>query len=245
VAIQIASALNGMKYVSAERLGPRESYALTARHDFNSVGAQGELTPQFLNEFGGDPANPALTWNESEATIFITVERWMDSFFPGFGLQITPVAGANLVTLQIRTSKSSTRLRSQNVGYGLTQVLPIITLCVAAQKGDTLLLENPETHLHPAGQSAIGELLAKTVSSGVQVIVETHSDHVLNGIRKSIAASVLEPSEAVFNFVTASGVDESTVHHDVQALRSDADGRISDWPAKFFDQFENDLLELP
>jgi len=245
VADEVSNALSKAKYLSAERIGPRETYAVTARGDFSSVGPQGEWTPHFLHEFGEGSANSALTWNRTDTTIIKTVESWMDSFFPGFGLQITPIEGANLVTLRIRTSKSSTFLRPQNVGYGLTHVLPIITLCVGSRKGDTLLLENPETHLHPAGQSAIGEFLARTASSDVQVLVETHSDHVLNGIRKAIVNGVLKPKDALFNFVSANPSNDKTVHHSVDALISDKRGRIDKWPPKFFDQFEHDLLELP
>jgi len=245
VANEIGSALANTKYLGAERVGPRETYTVAARHDLNSVGSKGELTPHFLYAFGENPANPSLTSNRSEATIFKTVERWMDSFFPGFGLQITPIEGTNLVTLRIRTSKSSSLLRSQNVGYGLTHILPIITLCVGSQAGDTLLIENPETHLHPAGQSIIGEFLAKTAAAAVQVLVETHSDHVLNGIRKALVNRVLKPEEVLFDFITASSADDKTVHHEVEAMRSDEKGRIDKWPPKFFDQFETDLLELP
>lgn len=72
---------------------------------------------------------------------------------------------------------------AQNVGFGISYVLPIVLALVKAKKGELIILENPEAHLHPRGQRKMGELIARAAQGGVQVIVETHSDHILNGIR--------------------------------------------------------------
>jgi predicted ATPase len=113
--------------------------------------------------------------------------------------------------------------------------------CLSAKAGALLLLENPEAHLHPRGQSALGLLLALCASDGVQVIVETHSDHLLNGIRLAAKRKDIMARDVAVHFFSRSvetGVStcESPVLLD--------NGRFSDWPAGFFDEWGNALDEL-
>ena len=86
------------------------------------------------------------------------------------------------MTLGLRTSEAEEFHRPVHTGFGLTQSLPIVVAALSAGKGEILLIENPEVHLHPAGQAMMGEFMADAARAGVQVVVETHSDHVLNGV---------------------------------------------------------------
>ena len=103
------------------------------------------------------------------------------SFFFGCAIDVQQVPNANAVTLGIRTSNDTGFLRPVHCGFGITQVLPIIVVTLSLTKGSIMLIENPEVHLHPAGQALMGQLLAEAAHAGIQTIVETHSDHVLNG----------------------------------------------------------------
>jgi predicted ATPase len=76
-----------------------------------------------------------------------------------------------------------------------------VVACLAASPGSLLLLENPEAHLHPRGQTAMAELIARTAAAGAQVIVETHSDHVLNGVRLAVKRRVLTGAQTVVHYV--------------------------------------------
>jgi predicted ATPase len=101
-----------------------------------------------------------------------------------------------------------------------------------------VLVENPEAHLHPGGQSRLGRFLARAAGSGVQVVIETHSDHILNGVRLAMAEERTVSAEDVL------------VHffgrEDGQPLPIDLNqrGRLTQWPAGFFDQIETDLGRL-
>jgi predicted ATPase len=107
----------------------------------------------------------------------------------------------------------------------------------AGQNG-LLIIENPEAHLHPQGQSQMGHFLATIAAAGVQVIVETHSDHVLNGIRRAIGEQhTLPASDAIAYFFDA---DNSAP----QSLAFTAMGGIESWPKGFFDQFQLDVAAL-
>ncbi len=99
-----------------------------------------------------------------------------------------------------------------------------------------LIIENPEAHLHPAGQAQIGIFLAQAAAAGIQVVIETHSDHVLNGIRRAVRSKLIQPDQVAISFLQGAGR--------VVTPRIYADGGIDPWPVGFFDQIEKDLLEL-
>ena len=165
----------------------------------------------------------------------------MNRFFPGCELTVEKVPQANAVTLGLRTSKSTEFHRPIHTGFGLTQILPIVVAALSANKDDLLLIENPEMHLHPAGQAAMGEFLAEVAAAGVQVILETHSDHVLNGIRRAVKRDALSPDDAALHFFRLRKEEESDGFAQVQSLVLDRDGNIDAWPEGFFDQFDKDM----
>lgn len=124
----------------------------------------------------------------------------MQEFFLGCDFRVTPVDGASAVSLCLRSDAKSDFQRPQNVGFGLTQLFPIIVAILAAREGDIILIENPEVHLHPKAQQDVGTLLARVAASGVQVVVETHSDHVLNGVRLAVKSKSIVPADVAIHF---------------------------------------------
>ena len=147
---------------------------------------------------------------------------------------------ANGVTLGIRTSDATDFHRPQHVGFGLSHVLPILVAALVARVGDMLLIENPEVHLHPAGQALMGRFLAEVAASGVQVILETHSDHVLNGARRAVRDAVVSPADVVLHFFRDRNLDGDQV----VSPRVDVRGNVDFWPEGFFDQFDKDATAL-
>ena len=233
-----------LSYICAERSGPRETYQLVASKQPMYVGQKGERTPGVLYQYSDKIVLPELRLEGTPPTLQRQVEAWMSRFFPGSGFEIKPIERASQVTLGIRTSKSSNYLRPQNVGYGMTHVLPIITACLVAEPDDLLLIENPEVHLHPAGQAMIGEFIAKSVKAGLQIIVETHSDHVLNGIRRAVRNGLLTPDAVAVHFFAPRADDLDSVRPQVVSPVLDTNGEFDYWPAGFFDQFDQDIAYL-
>jgi predicted ATPase len=103
-----------------------------------------------------------------------------------------------------------------------------------------LLIENPEAHLHPRGQSKLTELMSLAAQSGVQIIVETHSDHVFNGIRKAIASKKIAKENVKIHYFELDGTNTS-IHTEIQISDS---GRVLNHKKGLFDQFDDDLDEL-
>lgn len=237
----ICSTLESLSYITAERIGPRDYYPLEDRSTIQTVGPNGEHAISRLFSLADKPIPQGLAIDTAAPTLMRQVEAWMQRFFPGCGIEVTPIARMNAVTLGIRTSDETDYHRPINVGFGLTQVLPILIAALSAHHDDLILIENPEVHLHPAGQALMGGFLALAASSGPQIILETHSDHVLNGIRRAVRNAkgkpTLTPEQVSLHFFRPPklGLDQ------VVSPQLDPAGNIDVWPEGFFDQFDKDM----
>jgi predicted ATPase len=234
---KFAGRLRKMTYLSAERIGPREFYPLEERQNALVVGPAGEYAVALLHQEREQYVSTDLEILGTPPTLLRQTEARMDMFFPGCCLGLEQVPRANAVILGLGSPSDSDLHRPVHVGFGLTQVLPIIVACLSAKQDDVLLIENPEVHLHPAGQARMGFFLAEVVRSGVQVILETHSDHVLNGIRRAVKAGFLSPEQTGLHFFRPRKESAAQV---VTPLL-DHSGNIDVWPEGFFDQFDKDM----
>ena len=233
----LAKRLRNLSYITAERIGPREVYALEDRQIASVVGPAGEHAVSVLHWGRDEPILNELVIQGIANTRLHQVGERMRMFFPGCGLEVQQVSKVNAVTLGLRTSDATDFLRPIHVGFGLTQVLPIVVAALSAAKEDILLIENPEVHLHPAGQALMGQFLAEVSSAGVQVIVETHSDHVLNGIRRFVKSGRIQPEHVAIHFFRPYSTDMAQV----VSPQMDTSGNIDTWPDGFFDQFDKDM----
>ena len=233
--------LCGLTYLTAERVGPRETYPLEDLRSAPVVGPKGEHAASILYSGSDTPVLEGLIIEDVPPTRLRQVGAYMKRFFPGCELTVGRVPQANAVTLGLRTSKGMEFHRPIHTGFGLTQVLPVVVAALSASKDDLLLIENPEVHLHPAGQAVMGAFLAKVAVAGVQVILETHSDHVLNGIRRAVKDGVLLPEDVALHFFRLRREEESDGAAQVQTPILDRDGNVDTWPEGFFDQFDKDM----
>lgn len=232
----LADRLQGLTYITAERVGPREVYTLEDKQVATVVGPSGEHAVSVLHWGRDEKVLVDLVLPEAPNTRLRQVEERMRMFFPGCALVVQQVPQANAVTLGLRTSNDMDFHRPIHVGFGLTQVLPIVIAALSASEGDILLIENPEVHLHPAGQALMGQFLTDVAKSGVQVIVETHSDHVLNGVRRAVKAEKIKPEQVAIHFFRPRSAELAQV----VSPQLDRSGNIDSWPEGFFDQFDKD-----
>ena len=212
--------------------------------EHRQLGARGEYTAHFLSNFGNqDIPNCRLShpWAQS-MSLQNQVEAWMGEVSPGTKIHLTENLTGGQVNLQYSYGLSN-KYRATNVGFGISYTLPIVVAVLAAKPGTLLLIENPEAHLHPKGQSQMGRLLALAASCGVQVVIETHSDHVLNGICLAVHGGKLEPENVQLHFFRRQEQNGQAMS-EVVSPRIDRDGRIDRWPDGFFDQAEKDLMVL-
>lgn len=123
---------------------------------------------------------------------------------------------------------------------GFLHTSTIVTAILSAEPGSLLILENPENYLHPSAQSMIGRLIAMAAQNGVQVFVETHSDHILNSIRVMVRQKVLDNDKAIIHFFEVDKDNNRTR----RTLKINERGKLDGWPMGFMDEFENNLDKL-
>ena len=237
----LTNRLLGLTYLSAERVGPRDLYPFDAPQLASVVGPRGEFAVSILHSGRDNHVEHRLVVEGAPPTQFRQVEARMAQFFPGCVMAIDPVPRANALTLGIRVSSEMEFQRPVHTGYGLTQVLPIVVAALTAKVNDLLLIENPEVHLHPAAQGAMGNFLSLVASTGVQVMIESHSDHVLNGIRRAVRIGSLSNENVALHFFRPRQEEQERRRPQVESPSIDIHGNIDSWPEGFFDQFDHDM----
>ena len=242
---------NGIvSYISADRLGPKNSLPLSVDKAITTVGSRGENIVDFLsgyeNEWIGLPVPRTLVVSEGVG-IRDNLTEWLRFISPGIDFKYSYDNNTDIGRTEFNGH------RPVHVGFGLSYTLPIIASILLhasqlmANKTESvlLLLENPEAHLHPSGQTKMGEMLARAASCGVQIIVETHSDHLLNGIRIAVKEKIIPHTDAkCFFFKSGSwdGKNEDPVT--VENIEIDEHGMVDYWPDGFFDETEKSLQRL-
>lgn len=234
--------IHELQYISADRIGPRDTHDINYSGVYNSVGLRGERAVWFLNKFRKETVPENRCHHGQPPVLDKQVEAWMADIFPGFQFAVTPISGTDLATLGLASKGNPELIRPQNTGFGLSYTLPIFVACLAAKEGGLVLIENPEAHLHPAAQSQFAAFLAKVVSSGVQLIIETHSDHIINGVRRAVRSGDSITSEDVLIHFFRQA--ESNKQPQLISINIDQRGNLSQWPQGFFDQLDEDLAHL-
>lgn len=236
-------------YLSAYRIEPKELYGIedngmVENREFSN---SGEYAIQYLELFGGKAVeNAAVCLGTGDNnTLQEQVKLWMEAIAPGITPKVTTNQELRTAELRFEFTEGKVKTnpyKSINVGFGITYVLPVIVAILTAKSGDLILLENPEAHIHPAGQRRLGELAAAAAAGGVQIVMETHSDHVLNGIRTAVKRKKVDCSQTGIFFFYKD--PEDAYRHKVISPHIDVKGRIDTWPEGFFDEWDNALLEL-
>jgi predicted ATPase len=236
-------------HLSAERWGPR-TYLPTYKliEELSHVGEYGEYVLDFLARHELDDINPKLRHRRAEGdTLEWNVREWLTEVAPGVDFK-------HAVEQKRDTSYATINgFRPPNTGFGLSYTLPVIVMLLGMtanwtnkeekqlkeKRGILILLENPEAHLHPKGQTIIGELIAVAAASGVQIIVETHSEHVMDGIRIAVKNKIISNKETVFHYFKSQRVIKDKISQyetAVETPKLNQNGKLDFWPEGFFDQ---------
>jgi predicted ATPase len=239
----IESTLLRTIYLSAIRMGGSAAFQAIdhAGRVPADMGVEGQYAPWWYARTADDEVvlarrHPA----EKASSVRRQLDAYLSELFPNAQANAEQIARTSLVRLEFKTSTTSDWRRPANVGYGLSYAFPILLALLVAQPGQIIVIDSPEAHLHPRAQSLMGRMLARFAASGIQLLVETHSDHVLNGARLAVRESDIGAENIAVHFF--SGTTDTS--HGVISVRLDKDGAIDAWPTGFFDQSEQDLARL-
>jgi len=245
---------DNFQYLSASRLSKSEAdtFMVETRRQLSLERGQAELVAHFLSYWGKEKKEKVkfeniLHPNVSENDLLSQTSAWEREISPN--VNVIPVRNGNSYSIKYSFNKSSdvtNEFTSDNVGFGLTYALPVIVAILSADKDSLILIENPEAHLHAKGQAQLAKLIALAANNGIQIILETHSEHIINGILiackqfESEGKGINKELVKIYHFRR----DDDKHCAVAQPVKILGGGKLDSQPLDFFDQTEIDLNYL-
>lgn len=234
-------------YLGAEHIGPRKQYSTEnwKKNGVARLGTMGEFVVPFLALEGEKIRIPDDMCLQSGKTnrLIDQVSAWMAEISPGIRISAELLPAIEKAKLAI--SYSGDRLVSDvflpvNVGFGIPYVLPLVVELLVSGEDSLLLIENPESHLHPKGQTMIAKLISLAANHGCQIICESHSDHLINGVRVAIKNGYINNKKVGISFFSKNRDQETKVDN----IYVDERGNLSDYPSGLLDEWGILMTEL-
>jgi predicted ATPase len=240
-ASRVRDFLASIQYLGPLREQPRAVYEPAPSVLLGGVGIRGEYVTARLHAAGDLPVSCPTPGGEiQECTLAEAVATWLDVFDIGEGVT-TRNLGRPGIELRLRDRNLDKDLDLTSVGVGVSQLLPIIVLCLSAPVGRVILIEQPELHLNPALQQTLGDFLIACARSGRQLIIETHSDHLVSRLRRHIAE---DPADEVRQLLAILFAERFGGETQLRVIEPNLYGGIDDWPRNFFDQGAVEAQEI-
>jgi len=227
-----------VKYLKAERMGSRIITAISG--SFDDLGYAGEYTPSVIDNADKKEIKIHEKISNESGKFSAQVEKWMSGIMGYMEIDITSDNAKGFTDTKFKNSVTDYGVIPPLTGFGITYVMPIVVagLLCSAQPDSILIVENPEAHLHPMAQSNIGKFLAILAECGVQVIIETHSEHIIDGARIQLKKDN-ETDRMTINFF-----ELQRKKIGIETINIKSTGELEYWPNGFFDQKKKDLREL-
>lgn len=234
-------------YLGAEHLGPRKQYSVEnwKKNGVVKLGTTGEFVVPFLAMEGEKIRIPEKLCLQTGKTnrLIDQVSAWMAEISPG--IKITAELLPAIEKAKLDINYSGNRLISDaflpvNVGFGIPYVLPLIVELLISDKDSLLLIENPESHLHPKGQAMVAELISLVAENGCQIICESHSDHVINGVRVAVKKGKISSKKVGITFFSKNENQETKTDN----IYVDNKGNLSGYPIGLLDEWGILMSEL-
>ncbi|MFA8436789.1 MAG: DUF3696 domain-containing protein [Marinifilaceae bacterium] len=233
--------LEKLHYIAADRVGPQEFYLRANQPSFISVGSKGQFVGNVLYSKRDELINEELYIGNKTQELLIQTGEWIGEILdaPGLRVDVNNI-GNGVLILSFQFGNNEKKYKPSNVGFGYSYILPIVVSGLIAKPGEIIIVENPEAHLHPKAQSYLVEFLSKVAMCGVQVFIESHSEHILNALRVLITSESSKlKSDDVSVLYFNNGEGER-----VQPIQINQGGAIDLWPVDFFDQAKKDLEKI-
>lgn len=225
---------NGLYYLSASRIGHLDTYEKNIREVYK-FGLQGEYCFSYFMKNKNKVIDHSLLEDTVSETLEYNVNKWFE-YIVGGKVVVSDIPQTDRIKAQFKC-KSDREVRTKNIGSGLSYLISIVIMCLSLEEGETLIIENPEIHLHPKAQSRLTEFFIFISNAGRQLIIETHSDHIFNGTRVAISNEKISTDNVSINFFSLDN-RYCTKNNFIEVGKR---GRILNPPEDLFDQFDIDL----
>ena len=226
--------LQNVYYLGPLRAFPRRIYDWSGEEP-RDMGEAGELVVGALLAARQRDEKISLGKGIPRPTLEEYVAHWLKELGLIYDFRVAPMAeGSHLFEVRVRKSPKAAEVLITDVGFGVSQILPALVLCFYVPEGSTVILEQPEIHLHPSVQAGLADVFIDAWEKRkVQVIVESHSEHLLRRLQRRIAEEEISQDDVGLYFCK-----EDDGASSLDTLDVDKFGNISNWPQDFFgDQF--------
>ena len=226
-------------YLGPARITPKRRYHWEGTHP-HDTGLWGDKTVDAL--LSSRVLQLKTSDKEDAVPIEEQISKWLHEMelAHSLSLDLSPNGDGRDYEVRIKKDRVSPAVTLADMGYGLSQFLPVLVLCYCAPEGSTLILEQPGIHLHPKVQSQLADLLIEVVTErNLQVLVESHSEHLLNRLQRRIAEEQISVDKTALYFCRNRGGVSAC-----ERLEIDEFGNISNWPENFFGNEMGDLLAM-
>lgn len=237
---------NRVQHLGPLRMDPQVVYRSSPASQPGFIGAKGEYSASVLQtsgrQFSTAPMPPGTRSSpqRSRPTLTQAVNAW--AAYLGIGDEFATTDQGRLgLQLFVRQPDVDLDLDLTSVGTGVSQLLPVLVMCLHAPPGSLLLIEQPELHLNPAVQQKLADFLVDVAASGRQLIVETHSDYLVSRLRRRAAEDKSGAIKDLVRVVFAERDGGVTTYHEVSPS---PDGSMAEWPAGFFEEAAVDSYAL-
>jgi hypothetical protein len=229
----------GLFYLGPLREYPKREYAWGGSQP-TDVGRRGERVVEALLASRDQGVLYSFGKGKKRKALDEVVAMWLKDLGLIDSFEVRPIVpGGKLFQVWVRRQPGAQEVLLTDVGFGVSQILPVIALCYYAPEGSTLLLEQPEIHLHPGVQAGLADVLIEAVKArNVQIIVESHSEHLLRRLQRRIAEEKLAPADTALYFCA---IDAGVSH--LTELKVDLYGNIENWPEGFFGDDFGEIAE--
>jgi predicted ATPase len=221
-------------YLGPLREFPQRYYAWKGSEPAD-MGRRGERVVDAMLSARTRGADISPGYRKKRLTLEQRVARWLQDLGLIHSFAMEPVAqDSSIYQVVVQKTPSSAKVLITDVGFGVSQILPVLALCYYAPEGSIILLEQPEIHLHPSVQSGLADVLIDAMKNRkVQIVVESHSEHLLRRLQRRVAEQTVSPEETALYFCEAVVEGSKLTPLDV-----DLYGNITNWPKDFFgDEF--------
>lgn len=222
-------------YLSANRLAySPDMEAVSPKY---KVGVQGEFLFGTFEAEKSNPLDTLLIKDKNSETLSAQLNWWL-TYILGIKFEMqTEKVTSNRVKV-IYKSNDLPNLSPQQLGVGVSYLAKILIMCLRAKRGDVLMIENPEIHLHPAAQSRLGEFFAFIVNAGIQVLIETHCENLINRIQYEVYKNHIKHTDTILYY-------KGGITDPFQRLDFLSNGKFNrDFPEGFFDATLDEMLEM-